>query len=68
MNLATTPPLNRAKRIGMAFIILWFLLGGIAHFVFTDAEVRIGPPSIPSPRNALAPLNWSDGLARTPST
>jgi len=58
MNLATTPPLNRAKRIGMAFIILWFLLGGIAHFVFTEAEMRIVPPYIPWPREAV----WVSGV------
>ena len=35
---------------GVAFVFLWFFLGGIAHFVFTEAEMRIVPPVVPSPR------------------
>ena len=37
----------------MAFVFLWFFLGGIAHFVATDAEVRVVPPYIPWPRAAV---------------
>lgn len=44
---------SRWKRIALAFVFLWFLLGGIAHFVFTDAEMRIVPPYIPWPRTAV---------------
>lgn len=55
----TSPPrLTRAKRIGLAIVFLWFLLGGVAHFVFTDAEVRIVPPIIPWPRAAV----WISGV------
>jgi len=32
---------------------LWFLVGGVAHFVATDVEVRIVPPYIPWPRAAV---------------
>ncbi len=39
-----------ARRIGLAIVFLWFLLGGIAHFVFTEAEMRIVPPYVPCPR------------------
>lgn len=37
----------------MAFVSLWFLLGGIAHFVATDSEMRGVPPYIPWPRAAV---------------
>ena len=42
-----------ARRAALAFIFLWFFLGGIAHFVFTEAEMRIVPPYIPWPRDAV---------------
>jgi uncharacterized membrane protein len=37
------------KLYGVAFVFLWFLLGGIAHFAATDLEMRIVPPYIPWP-------------------
>ena len=43
----------RAKRLGTAVVFLWFLVGGLAHFVFTDAEIRVVPPYIPWPRSAV---------------
>lgn len=42
--------MGRARRAGLAFVFLWFLVGGIAHFVATDTEMRIVPPYIPWPR------------------
>lgn len=41
------------RRIGIGFVFLWFLVGGIAHFAFTDIEMRIVPPYIPYPRLAV---------------
>lgn len=35
---------------GIAIVFVWFLLGGIAHFVATAVEMRIVPPYIPWPR------------------
>ena len=50
----TTPGNTRlAMRAAVAFVFLWFFLGGIAHFVFTEAEMRIVPPYIPWPRGAV---------------
>jgi uncharacterized membrane protein len=46
----TASRLTRGKAIGLGFVFLWFFIGGIAHFVATDLEIRIVPPSIPSPR------------------
>lgn len=42
--------MRRGRRLGLAVVFLWFLIGGIAHFVATDTEMRIVPPSIPWPR------------------
>ena len=44
---------DRARRIGLGFVFLWFLMGGIAHFVATDTEVRLVPPCIPWPLAAV---------------
>ena len=43
----------RASRAALALVFLWFFLGGIAHFVFTEADMRIVPPYIPWPRGAV---------------
>ncbi len=45
--------LRRGHQIGVAFVFLWFLLGGIAHFVFTDLEVRMVPTWFPWPLAAV---------------
>ncbi|SEM27477.1 Uncharacterized membrane protein [Pseudoxanthomonas sp. GM95] len=42
-------PLGRGRVAGIVFVFLWFLLGGIAHFALTHAEMRIVPPYIPWP-------------------
>jgi len=41
-----------ARRVGLIFIVLFFLLGGIVHFIFAAAEISIIPPYIPYPRVA----------------
>lgn len=33
----------------LAFVFVWFFVGGIAHFVATDLEASIVPPYIPWP-------------------
>ena len=38
---------------GLAFIFVWFFVGGIMHFVATDIEARIVPPYIPWPVAAV---------------
>ncbi|MES2954902.1 MAG: hypothetical protein V4711_05555 [Pseudomonadota bacterium] len=53
MNPASLSFLREAERAGLAFVFLWFLLGGIAHFVFTEAEMRIVPPWMPWPREVV---------------
>ena len=44
---------GRGRRFGLGFVFLWFFIGGIAHFLFTETEMRIVPPSIPWPRAAV---------------
>ncbi len=39
-----------AQTIGLAFVFLWFFIGGIAHFAFTDLEMQIVPPWLPEHR------------------
>ena len=46
----TAPRSQRIDRIALVCVFLWFLLGGIAHFAFTAAEMRIVPDWIPWPR------------------
>ena len=38
---------------GIGFVFVWFFIGGIAHFMFTEIEMRIVPPYIPWPRAAV---------------
>lgn len=45
--------LSWPARAALVFVFAWFALGGIAHFVFTDAEMRIVPTWIPWPRAAV---------------
>jgi uncharacterized membrane protein len=40
---------DRAKRVGLVFIFLWFFVGGLAHFFATDLEAQIVPSYIPWP-------------------
>lgn len=45
--------MSRVTRAALVFVFAWFLLGGIAHFAFTQAEMRIVPPWVPWPRAAV---------------
>jgi uncharacterized membrane protein len=46
-------PLGKARLAGLAFVFLWFAIGGVAHFVATETEMRIVPPWMPWPRAAV---------------
>jgi uncharacterized membrane protein len=46
-------PMANAELAGLGFVFLWFFVGGIAHFVATDTEMRIMPPYVPWPRAAV---------------
>ena len=45
-----TPTRSAARRAALAFVFLWFFVGGIAHFAATGLEMRIVPPWLPWPR------------------
>ncbi len=45
------------KQAGLAFVFLFFVVGGIAHFVATDFFVGIMPPYIPFHREIV----WISG-------
>ena len=46
-------PSSAGLRAALVFLVLWFGLGGLAHFVFTDAQMRIVPFWVPWPRAAV---------------
>ena len=41
--------LSLGRKLGLAFVFLWFFLGGIGHFALTGEFARIVPPAIPYP-------------------
>ena len=41
------------RRAAIAFLFVWFFIGGIAHFAFTETEMRIVPDWIPWARAAV---------------
>ena len=45
--------MSKRKRAGLAVVFLWFFIGGIAHFALTATEMRIVPPWVPWPREAV---------------
>lgn len=44
---------GKGRTVGLAFVFLWFFIGGIMHFVATDTEARIVPPWMPWPVAAV---------------
>ena len=46
-------PSGPGRKAALGSVFLWFFLGGIAHFVATEAEMRIVPAWIPWPREAV---------------
>jgi uncharacterized membrane protein len=45
----TPAPRNWWRMVGRAFVVAWFLLGGVGHFVLTRVFVSITPPWVPLP-------------------
>lgn len=45
--------MSRTRIAGLCFVFGWFLIGGIAHFAFTQREMTIVPPYVPWPRAAV---------------
>ncbi|MDP9891967.1 putative membrane protein [Variovorax boronicumulans] len=51
--MTDSPAMSRWRVAGLVFVFLWFAIGGVAHFVATEAEMRIVPPYVPWPRAAV---------------
>jgi uncharacterized membrane protein len=49
---------RRWRPIALGFVFLWFAIGGFGHFLLTETEMRIVPPYIPWPREAV----WLSGV------
>ncbi len=45
--------MSRWRRAGLAVVFVWFAIGGVAHFALTQTEMRIVPPFISWPREAV---------------
>ncbi len=63
---------GRGRVLALVVVFLWFLIGGIAHFVATEAEMRIVPPFVPWPRavvlaTGVFELLGAAGLLWTPT-
>ncbi len=48
-----SPPVSNARRLALAFVFLWFAIGGICHFLLTPFFVQIVPPFVPAPIAAV---------------
>lgn len=44
---------QRWRTAALVFVVLWFSIGGVAHFVFTEAQMRIVPDWMAWPRAAV---------------
>ncbi|HSI44536.1 MAG TPA: hypothetical protein VK950_00035 [Methylophilus sp.] len=42
--------LGLARLLVLGFVFIWFFIGGIAHFLFTELEIKIVPPWLPEHR------------------
>ena len=45
--------LGLPRTLALAFVFLWFFVGGIAHFAFTELEMKIVPPWLPAHRELV---------------
>ncbi|MCQ8896474.1 DoxX family protein [Limnobacter humi] len=50
-------PLN-VSLLARAFVVLWFAVGGVGHFMATDFFVGITPPWVPYPTEVI----WASGV------
>jgi uncharacterized membrane protein len=39
--------MTRSRKFALAFVFLWFAIGGVAHFLMADAFLAAVPPSLP---------------------
>ena len=56
MNIASwaqKPRIDWLRSLALGFVFLWFFVGGIAHFAFTQREMEIVPPLLPAHRSLV---------------
>ena len=58
-NVLTTAASQRVRDICLGITLVWFIVGGAAHFFATDFFVRITPPWVPEPHRVVI---WSGVL------
>ena len=46
--------MNKLNIVGMAFVFLWFMGGGVMHFISPEFFLAIMPPSLPYHEAAVA--------------
>lgn len=51
--VSNTPRMTPAKWVGVSILALFFIGGGIAHFIYTDDFALIVPPWMPYPRETV---------------
>lgn len=47
---ASRPAHGFWRTLALGFVVVWFGVGGLGHFLFTEAFVSIVPPYVPFPR------------------
>ena len=47
------PPRNRWRTAALGLAFVWFLVGGVGHFVLTKMFISVVPPSVPFPREMV---------------
>ena len=47
------PPRNRWRTAGLGLAFVWFLVGGIGHFLLTKMFTSVVPPWVPFPREMV---------------
>src|SRR5471032_1230582 len=47
------PPMSTRRRLALSFVFLWFVIGGVCHFLLTPSFIRIVPPYVPFPLAAV---------------
>ena len=46
--------MNKLKIAGLAFVFLWFMGGGVMHFITPELFLAIMPPAVPYPEAVVA--------------
>jgi uncharacterized membrane protein len=46
-------PRSALRMLGRVFVLFWFIVGGVGHFMLTNMFASIVPPYIPFPREMV---------------